>query len=160
MRERQERPGAPLAQGGLRRVEDVTNIWRFSGNDFISRDNEFIYATVRKPGTEILTCSLDDAMWLSPQAREAHMRFRPWYKKMDIREKVLLPTGLSLTNMPRERYRVVPPEIIGNMTYVIFLDHISFLFWRKKQALVIRQPTMVETFRAQFKYLWSQGKRL
>lgn len=147
------------ASGGLRRIDDVTRIFRHTGPDFVTISNREIYATLRKPRSEILTCSVDDTLWFSPQVKETNAEFNAWRKKLDIRGKTLVPEENLVFNEPRHQYRVLPSPLIGKITYVIFADRISFLSWRKKQVLIIRDKSIVDTFREQFTYLWSLGKK-
>ena len=55
-----------LGSGGLRRIDEIVSVTRFSGNDFIAKWSEDIYAAVRKPGEKILTASTSEAMWHLP----------------------------------------------------------------------------------------------
>jgi len=144
--------------GGVRRSDDITGITRYSGNSFIHSHNETVYAAVRQPGSEILTCSVDDSMWHSRAIIDDNRQFHIWCKRLNIAEKILVPEGNTFFNTAKQQYRALPPEMIGKITYVIYADRISFIFWKKKQSFILRNSLIVETFRQQFKYLWRLGK--
>jgi transcriptional regulator with XRE-family HTH domain len=147
-----------IGDNGLRRIEDITSIARYTGSDFIRKMNEDIYGTLRKAGSEFLSCSVDDALWRSKEARDANEEFNAWRKRVAIRDRILIPEGNASFNAPRQHYRCLPPYVIGHMTYNIFGDRIAFILWKKKQIVVIRNTLIVDTFRRQFNELWKMAK--
>ena len=148
------------ASGGVRLLEEVTSIRRFAGKDFLQSQNGDVYASVRKSGSEILTCSADDTLWQSDQASKANRQFAAWRKKLAINEKILIAEGDNFFNLPRQHYRSLPRDVIGKLTYVIYADKIAFTFWKKEQSIILRNVLIVETFRQQFRHLWRLGKQV
>lgn len=147
-----------LPHGGLRLIDDSIQSYRFSGKDCIQAHNELIYATLRKQGGEILTCSPDDRFWTSPLAFKANTTFKAWRQKLDIRGKTITSTGNTVFNEPRHQYRFLPREMVGTITYVIYAKRISFILWRQRKVFVLQNGLIADTFRRQFEYLWALGK--
>ena len=106
------------AAGGLRHIEDIATVLRFSGNDFIHKWNEDIYMSVRRSNEEILTSSTDESMWHSPSVRTANKEYKAWCERMSLtlRHKFLIPEGHKVFPFPKQTYRTLSPELIGKIT--------------------------------------------
>lgn len=152
-----ENNGIEFFAGGLRYVDEVASIVRYAGNDFIVKMNDDIFATIRKSGMEIMTCSTDDHLW-PKYGKESHEEWKRFYKKMDIREKVLVPESNTRFNGPKHTYRRLPSESIGKLTYCIYADRLVYILWKKKQIFIIRNKTIADAMREQFLYLWRTGR--
>jgi hypothetical protein len=149
-----------LPGGGLRHVDEIAALQRFKGKDFVAKWNEDIYAAMRKPGEQILESSLDEALWFHPSVRQASQEYESWSLRMNITRKTLIHEGQNVFPAPKHIYRVLPPQIIGKITYTLYTDRIAFVLWKKRQVLVLRNASIVETFRNQFSYLWRLGRPL
>ncbi len=147
-----------LPGGGVRLQNDSIKSYHFAGQNCIERHNDLIYATLRTGGGEILTCSPDDTLWTGPLARKANAAFREWRMRLGIRGKTLAPIGSRIFNEPRHQYRLLSPELIGTLTYVIYAKRISFILWKPRQVFVLHNPLITDTFRRQFEFLWKLGR--
>ncbi|MFY9287508.1 MAG: helix-turn-helix transcriptional regulator [Alphaproteobacteria bacterium] len=148
-----------LASGGVRHSDDIMNIQRFSGADYIQKMNEDIYASVRKTGQDIFTCSTDESRWYSPDVKKSAEQYYAWRKKMNVKEYYLVADGNTVFESPKQHYRFLPEAMIGKITYAIYADRIALINWRKKQVIILRGNHLVEPFREQFKYLWRLAKK-
>lgn len=146
--------------GGLRAVEDVTSVVRYTGPDFISRWNEDIFAACTNPNEEILTSSTDEKWWYHPSVREANKAFLQWMETRKIVIHSLIPEGHNVFNLPKKAYRTLPASMLGKITYCLYGDRIAFVIWKKRQIVILRNRSVVETFRAQFTHLWRLGRSL
>ena len=144
------------SSGGVRQIEDIVSVYRFTGADFITKWNEDIYATVRHPGEEVLTASVSEATWPKNEATRVYYE---WRERMNIDSKYIVPEGNTTFNGPLKIYRLVPPEMLGKVTYGIYADRIAFVMWKKRQVVILRNSNVVDTFRSQFHYLWRLGKK-
>ncbi|MDD3182759.1 MAG: helix-turn-helix transcriptional regulator [Alphaproteobacteria bacterium] len=150
-----------LVGGGLRLIDDMTSVIRFSGPDFTRKLNEDIYASVRDPQSEILTVSADEGMWRRvPHMRQANDEYLAWCEKtgMLLRHKMLIPEGDYTFNFPRQVYRALPHELVGKICYTLYADRLTLILWKRRQVIVLRNKAVVETFRNQFMYLWRLAK--
>jgi len=144
------------SSGGVRQIEDVVSVYRFTGTDFITKWNEDIYANVRHPGEEVLTASVSEAVWPDNEASRVYYE---WRERLKIDSKYLVPEGDTTFKGPLKIYRLVPPEMLGRITYGIYADRIAFVLWKKRQVVILRSKNVVDTFRSQFHYLWRLGKK-
>ena len=149
-----------ISNGGLRHIDEIASIQRFRGNDFISKWNEDIYAAIRKQGGRMLESSLDESLWFQAAGRDVVHEFEEWCLRMNLKRKSLIPEGQKVFPAPKHIYRMLPSNLLGKITYVIYADKIAFVLWKKKQVLVLRNASIVETFSNQFSYLWGQGRPL
>lgn len=145
------------ASGGVRQIEDVLAVYRFTGKDFIEKWNEDIFAAVRRPHEEILTASAGEELWPD---NAASRRYYAWRERMQTNSKYLVPEGQKTFRGPLKYYRVVPPEMLGKITYGIYADRIGYVLWKKKQVVVLRNQLVVQTFKNQFNYLWRLGREV
>jgi len=148
-----------LPNGAIRHSDEVSGIQRFSGDSFIFKMNDDMYAAIRKPGQEIFTCSTDESQWHAKHIKESTTRYYKWRTQMAVYESILVAEGNNVFDAPRQHYRFLPAELIGKITYVIYADRIAFIAWRKKQVFILRGRQLVEPFREQFKYLWRLAKK-
>jgi transcriptional regulator with XRE-family HTH domain len=148
-----------LPGGAIRRSDDVNNVQRLAGSDFIHKLNDDIFAAVRKPGSKIYTCSTDEARWFDPGVKDASEKYYAWRRKMGVEEFYLVAEGNTVFESPRQHYRFLSANLIGKITYAIYADRIALILWRKKQVFILRGNQLIEPFREQFKFLWRQGRR-
>jgi transcriptional regulator with XRE-family HTH domain len=147
-----------LRGGGLRHIDDVAEVTRFSGKGFI---NDWTYHAIQggaNPGEEILTASCDEEQWYAPQNLQSTKDFLAWIERCNLKLKLLVSDNAKPPQRPLRNYRAVPPEMIGKITYCIYGQKIGFVLWKKKQIIVLHNAAVAETFRNQFNYLWKIGK--
>jgi len=148
------------SSGGVRAIDDVATITRFTGPTFMQKWNDDIFQSCTDPRQEILTSSTDEQLWSSPLVVQANQQFLTWLKQSQTTLKSLIPEGHKTFNLPKKCYRFVPASMLGKITYCLYADRLAFILWKKKQIIVIRNKSIVETFRSQFDYLWRLGKTL
>lgn len=149
-----------LSGGGLRHDEDTLSVMRFSGPDFIYKWDEEIFSALPAMGHEMLTSSTDERWWSHPSVRGANHVFLKYISAHDITIKSLIAEGSREYNLPRTYYRTVPSALLGKITYCLYADRLAFILWKKRQVVVLRNRSAVETFQAQFQFLWKQGKAI
>lgn len=149
------------ATGGLRLADETASILRCAGKDYFKKFYDDLYASyagTQRP--DILTSSVDQRLWWLPENRELCKNFIQWVATNKIRMRTLLCENNPMLNVPTATYRLVPQEMLGKITYSLHADRIAFFLSKKKQIIIIRHKPIVETFRAQFDYLWKLGKGL
>jgi transcriptional regulator with XRE-family HTH domain len=148
-----------LPSGGVRHADDVNVVKNISGNDFVEKLDEDIYAAVRKPGQEIYSCSADESQWFVPGIKETAKRYYEWRARLGVKQLYLVPEGNTVFESPKSHYRLLPSPLIGKIAFLIYADRVALVTWRKKQIFILRGKELVEPFRAQFKFLWQLGKK-
>ncbi len=147
-----------LPGGGLRRTDDLAAILRFGGPNFIAKWGEDCLAAVRREGEEILTSSTDESLWYLPAHLKTNDIYLAWAERLQLKLKSLVPEGQKMLHRSRRIYRALPPDMIGKITYCIYADRLAFVLWKKKQVVVLRNTSVVETFRNQFAHLWKLAR--
>ncbi len=147
------------ATGGVRQIEDATGVQRIAGDDFVQKLNEDIYACVKKPGEEILSCSVDEGQWFVPSIKKTAEKYYKWRRTLGVKQYYLVPEGNAVFESPRSHYRFLPPNLIGKIAFLIYADRIALVSWRRKQIFILRGAQLTEPFREQFKLLWRLAKK-
>ncbi|MGE4351860.1 MAG: multiprotein-bridging factor 1 family protein, partial [Bdellovibrionales bacterium] len=93
--------------GGVRAIEDIATIQRFTGPSFMAKWNEDIYKACTDPRQPILTSSAGEALWTTPLLKKTNDVFLAWVKDTGISLKVLTPAGQKKLNMEHKMYRTV-----------------------------------------------------
>ncbi len=152
-----ERHGVEFpVSGGLRQTDDLTSVYRFTGKDFVRGLNNDVYTSVDTTKDEVLTASLDESLWPVETSNE----YYAWHERTQVKVKMLVTNDTDKRFLPLKTYRVVPPEMLGKITYCIYADRLAFVIWKKKQVIVLRSAIVAETFRNQFLFLWKLGRPL
>ncbi len=147
-----------LSGGGLRQVDEIAEILRFSGKKCISDLDRYIMQTPLKPGDEILLSSCDEEQWKDPQHLQSAKTFHAWIEQRKLKIKRLVPDSKKIFPQSFHAFRILPPEMIGRIAYTIWGPKIAFILWKKKQVIVIHNNAVAETFRNQFNYHWKIGR--
>lgn len=147
-----------LASGGLRRVDEISTMTRLTGPDFIVKFYNDIYAACAGQKTELLASSTEQKIWWHPSILEQQYAFEAWLKRSQTVMRSLIPKGAPMSQQPTALYRSVPKEMLGKVNYCLYADRLAFLLWKKRQVLILRNASIVETFRGQFDYLWRLGQ--
>lgn len=147
-----------LPDGGLRHDKDTFKLFNHQGDDFIKILNaDMMRVLLRNPEREILTCSVDEKAWnnYAPRANAEFLKFATQHK---IRERILVTQKPSLLNNKDARYRRLPINMMGTVTYTLYGDRVAYLLWSQKRIIICRNGDLAETLRVQFDFLWDQGK--
>jgi hypothetical protein len=148
-----------MPSGGVRHTDEVTIVKNISGDDFVQKLDEDIYAAVRKPGQEIYSCSADESQWFVPGIKETAEQYYKWREKLGVKQLYLVPEGNTVFESPKTHYRLLPANLIGKIAFLIYADRVALVTWRKKQIFILRGKEIAEPFREQFKLLWRLGKK-
>jgi transcriptional regulator with XRE-family HTH domain len=145
--------------GGVRHVEEITGLQRITGDDFVKKLDEDIYAAVTKPGEEIYSCSADESQWFVPHVQKTAEQYYKWRAKLGVKQLYLVPEGNTIFESPKSHYRLLPASMVGKIAFLIYADRVALVSWRRKQIFILRGQELTEPFRAQFKFLWRLGKK-
>lgn len=146
---------------GLRGVElrdEQFEILRLEGADSLTRLTNDILHTVASPKDEVLNFLTDEHLFDQMAAQDAK-RYAAHRKKTGFKERyITLETHASFRRGSGEAYRGLPSRAMGPVAYVVYGTRVAFIHWKKKETLIVSTPSLAETFRAQFDYLWEQAK--
>ncbi|HBM91083.1 MAG TPA: hypothetical protein DD400_04315, partial [Rhodospirillaceae bacterium] len=95
--------------GGVRLLDEIAEILRFTGPDFMQKWNEDIFLACRASREKILTSSIDEGLWTRQSlVQQANQKFLAWMEQTQTTVRSLVPEGHDNFNLPRKSYRVVP----------------------------------------------------
>jgi len=146
---------------GVRIRQEIfaVNIWQ--GREAILkvwRDIEAVFGDGR--GGEVSLSSLDDALWeklLPKELPEATLR----RKKLNIVTRALVRKQDDNRSLPWEWCRQMPKAMPADAPYYVYEDKVAIIKMTDPVRVVLmRSPTLAESFRAQFEYHWEISKKL
>ncbi|MFA5040757.1 MAG: hypothetical protein WC464_03890 [Bdellovibrionales bacterium] len=147
-----------LQGGGIRQIEEIAEIIRFSGKNSINDLDRYIMQTPLNPGDEILLSSCDEEQWKNPQYLQSAKTFHAWVEQRKLKIKRLVSDNRKTFPQSFHAFRILPSEMIGKIAYTIWGSKIAFILWKKKQVIIIHNNAVAETFRNQFNYHWKIGR--
>lgn len=145
---------------GVRLRREKFSFQLFEGHDSIPkiwRDIEMTYAST---GGEVLLSGVDERIWLQKYKDELRQAL-DWRKETKIITRFLIAEGDTLLTAPAEYYRAIPKYLFQQTPYYVYADKIAIINWAPPQTVIFIQNTMIaETFRRQFEFNWSIGRKL
>jgi hypothetical protein len=134
-------------------------VQRITGDNFVEKLDEDIYAAVTTRGQEIFSCSADESQWFVPGIKETAEHYYKWRDKLGVKQLYLVPEGNTVFESPKSHYRLLPPHLIGRIAFITYADRAALVMWRKKQVFILRGEELTSPFREQFKFLWRLGRK-
>lgn len=147
-----------LPSGGVRRVDELASITRLTGADFMARFYDDIYQGCALFQSELLASSADQNIWHRPPYTKINVEFSAWLERTGTVMRSLIRKGDPVLDAPTALYRTAPQDMLGKINYCTYGDRLAFVLPQKKQVIIIRNVSIVDTFKRQFEYLWRVGK--
>lgn len=105
-----------------------------------------------KDGGEVLKHCVDDRR-STPEVIEKIKAM----KAMGIKERLTISDENDFITGDKKDYRSIPKSYFATSEVIIIFSN-KVAFFADGQALIIRNQTLSDVFRAQFEYWWKQGK--
>lgn len=145
-------------QRGVEVKEDVFEMVRYEGADFLRRMIDDMLLVIRRADDEVMTCTPDERLFNLTDPKQ-NDRFYAHLRKIGFRERCITRKDYNLfINRAKGTYRWLPEKALGTITYVIYRDRVTFVNWQIRETLVIRSKSLSQTFADQFEFLWSSAK--
>jgi transcriptional regulator with XRE-family HTH domain len=145
-------------QRGVELKEDVFEISRFEGPDYIQRLCDDVLLVLKGPQNEVLTCVVDERLFDDADRKQSE-RYYKQMQKRGFKERLTTSEDCrTFLNPDRTAYRWLPKKALGVVIYCIYSDRVAFINWQTHEVLFIRSKSLSDTFRSQFEFLWSQAK--
>lgn len=146
-------------QRGVELKEDIFEVARVEGPDFIKRLIDDTLAVMKGPKDEVLNCFIDEQLF-NLADRKHNERYYRQMKKTGFRERSLMSKeNDTFMNPDRKTYRWLPEKVLGTVTYAVYGNRVAFIKWPTRELLMIRNQSLADTFRGQFEFLWLQAKK-
>lgn len=144
-------------QRGVEVKEDVFEILRCDGADFIRRLIDDVLARARGSADEVLTCTPDERLFNLTDTKQNERYYRQM-KKTGFSERCITGQHYRLFTNRKQTYRWLPAKALGTITYVVYGDRVAFVNWAMQEVLIVRNKALASTFGSQFEFLWQQAK--
>lgn len=148
------------ADPGVRLRRDKFHFQVLEGHNSILdvwRDIESVYAA---SGGEVLLAGVDERIWIKKYRNELQQALN-WRQGKKIITRFLIAEGDTLLTASPEYYRAIPKYLFQQTPYYVYADRIAIINWTPPQTvLLIQNALMAETFRRQFEFNWSIGRKL
>lgn len=144
------------AGSGVALRDEVFEMLKFEGDDFIAKQNDDLFACMQGPDDEALMCGLDERMFVK-HAPDQIGRYNSYHKKKNFKERILSRQNDTFFLTDPQVYRWIAPELIGTIPYLVYKDRLVMIMWDSKRTVIIRNPGIADTFRRQFEFLWKMA---
>lgn len=144
---------------GVRLKDEIFDVFRYEGADFIEKQNDDLFACMQGPDDEALMCGLDERKF--PQyAPDQVLRYDAHQKKIKFKERILIKNKDTFFLADPKVYRWISPELIGTIPYLVYKDRFVMIMWESQRVVIIRNQSVADTFRKQFDFLWALGEKV
>lgn len=145
-------------QRGVELKEDIFELVRYEGSDFIRHLTDDTLAILQTSKDEIVTCLIDEQLFNTPDRKQSE-RYYKAMKKTGFRERYIVSRKqTNFMNDDKSVYRWLPEKIMGTVAYSVYGNRTAFINWGTHEILIIKNKSLAATFRRQFEFLWSQAK--
>jgi transcriptional regulator with XRE-family HTH domain len=153
-----ERAGIEFTDGpGLRLRGEAFEYLHFEGKDAVMRQTQDIVMHVKKD--EFVWIFSSGEEMLAKHDREADRVYQQHVQSHNISERIIVPQHNKLFLSPPSVYRWLPERSIGRTYWLLYGDRIAWILWEKpRRAIIIHNPTLAETHRKQFEFMWEIAK--
>jgi hypothetical protein len=144
----------------IRQEPFTVTIWQ--GREAIPKVWQDIEATFNDGnGGEVLLSSLDDTIWEKLYKKEL-LEMLARRRKLKIETHALVGAARDNRGLPPQNCRLVPKVIVtADAPYYVYQDKVAIMKARDPMRIIlIKNPTLAESFRTQFLYHWNNGKKI
>lgn len=111
-------------------------------------------------GGELLISNLDERPFFKLYGKRMKDMFRR-REALNITTRALVKDKEDFFLMPLECHRAVPPMIFGPLVYFLYADRMAIAdFTASPRFILINNKSLADTFRTQFEFNWSIGKKI
>lgn len=154
-----EKAGIEFLTGGVRLKDEIFEIQKFQGRDFIERQNDDLFSCMKGPDDEALMCSLDERKF-PEYAPDQVLRYDQHQKATGFKEKILVKKNDNFFLANPEAYRWIAPELMGTIPYLVYKDRFAMIVWESQRVVIIRNQSIADSFRRQFEFLWKMAEKV
>ena len=145
-------------QRGVELKDEVFEVARFEGADFLRRLTDDALLFLRGPEDGLLFCVVDEQLFNEADYKE-NQRYYRYMEKRGFFEKCLTTKATkNFINKDRSVYRWLPEKVLGTVAYGVYGNRVAFIQWKTREVLVVKSDSLAATFRGQFEFMWSQAK--
>ncbi len=148
-----EKMGIEFLTGGVRLKDEIFEIQKYQGADFIKKQNDDLFACMQGPDDEALMCNLDERMF-PKYAPDQVIRYDAHHNAVGFQHRILIKNQDRFFLTDPKSYRWIAPELMGTIPYLVYKDRFVMIMWEAQRVVIIRNQSIADTFRKQFEFLW------
>ena len=140
---------------GVRICQEAFSVYVWKGRE-VWGDIEATYAN--GSGGEVFLSSLDDKLWQNIYPKELPIMIARRKKLKIVTRALVVNTSDNLT-LPAENCRKVQKATFSHAPYYVYANKVAILKMLDPiRIILINNPTLAESFHAQFQNDWDQGE--
>lgn len=145
-----------LEDDGVKRKGEVFEFLKFEGAHIIEKLTDDMLTHIQD-GDEVIMCGIDERRFVALDEKQVQ-RYAQGSRNKNMRERILSRHGDKYFVSPASCYRWVSPDLFGRIPYIVYNDRVVFMLWEKPyRCIIIRNPSLAETFKTQFEFLWESA---
>ncbi len=144
---------------GIKQRRELFEILQYDGPDFIEKQNDDLFACMQGPDDEALMCSLNERLF-EKHAPDQVLRYEAHHQKTRFKEKILAEEGDVFLMAQPNVYRWIPKELMGKVPYLVYKNRFVLIMWEEQRTVIVKNQAIADSFRAQFHYLWTLGRKI
>ncbi len=147
---------------GLRKVSERFDVECYEGPDYMDRllaeeRREIIEGRCRS----LYITNINNASLTAEELKEISGEWLAFRQKHNIDERILVREDHLFFIQPKKDYRLLPPDVAGEVPSLIFGDTLAIIVSGEPVKLVlIKNPSIAETYRRQFLAQWNLARPL
>jgi len=153
-----ERAGVEFLEGpGVRLRGEAFEYLHFEGKNALKGQTDDIITHVGLGGFVWIFSSGEELF--AKYGKEEDRRYQEHLRANKIPERIIVPQGNTIFISRPEVYRWLPERAIGRTYWLVYGDRVAWILWEKpRRSIVIHNPTLAETHRKQFEFMWEVAK--
>lgn len=145
-----------LEDDGVKRRGEVFEFLKFEGPQITEKLTDDMLTYI-EDGDDVVMCGIDERKFQDMNPEQL-MRYAVGSRDKNFKERILSRHGDKYFVSPPDCYRWISPELFGKIPYLVYGDRVALMFWEKPyRCIIIKNPSLAETFRAQFEFLWENA---
>lgn len=146
-----------IGTDGVRRLSEPFEMYKYEGPDFNTKLNDDMLGNLSY-GDEVLMCGINERLFAENDPVQLK-RYTDAAIEQKWRERILICEGDTFLASQPEAYRWISRDLFGKVPYLIYGDRMAVVMWQNPgRTIIIHNKSWVDTFRAQFEFLWANSK--
>lgn len=149
--------GLKLLPGeGVARTGSTWSIQTVDGSNFLSDIVSDLLAHIGFKGENLMVSPDEELFWRNDKFSIAKLYAAR--KKLQFREKIIVPPSNKRFLSPKTIYRVLPASLIGTISWCTYGNHVALINLEAHQSIIIESSNYADTQRRLFNALWGRAK--
>lgn len=141
---------------GVTLHREIFSIQPFEGEFFLKKLYDDIFSCLKGPQDRIDMLGVDERKFSEYGGSEV-IRYFDYQQKTRFKERILIRENDTFLLAPPETYRWISDELVGTIPYLVYKDRFAMILWKLRRVVLVRNPSVADSYRRQFEFLWRLG---